>query len=126
MGIGGASQSWGLILFGRTISGIGVMISTVTCTVLTTKWFINDKLNLAYALMAISWGPCTFLSSYLTPKIYGTIKDPHLGSAFFAAFWFGVISIIFLIPVLIIDKMADNELKKIEEEKLDDIKQILI
>ena len=119
-------QSWSLILLGRMFNGIGVNNSTVVITVLTTKWFINDRLNLAYALMAISWGPITFLCSYVTPKLYGTIKDPHLGTAFFAAFWINLGFIIFLIPVLIIDKMADNELKEIEEEKLDDIKKILI
>jgi len=76
--------------------------------------------------MAISWGPATFLCSFLTPMLYGTEEDPHLGRAFFAAFWFNLISIIFLIPVLVIDKMADNELKEIEEENLHEIKQILI
>ena len=126
MGIGGASTSWGMILLGRTFSGIGMMISMVCISVIVTKWFINDKLNLAYAFMAITWGPASFLASYLTPMLYGTIEDPHLGTAFFAAFWLNLGSIIFLIPVLVIDKMADNELKEIEEEKLDDIKQILI
>jgi MFS family permease len=126
LGIGGASESWGLILFGRLIGGIGIMTCTVTVTVLVTKWFINSNLNLAYALLAVSWGPTTLLSSIITPKLYGTVKDPHLGTAFFAAFWLNLISIIFLIPVVVIDKMADNELKDIEEEKLDDIKQILV
>lgn len=102
------------------------MISTVSITVIVTKWFINSNLNLAYALMSVTWGPSTMLSSIITPNLYGTIKDPHLGTAFMAAFWFNLICIIFLIPVLVIDKMADNELKDIEEEKLDDIKQILI
>jgi MFS family permease len=126
LGLGGAYTSWSLILLGRMFNGIGTNVSTVVVTVLTTKWFINDRLNLAYALMAISWGPTTFLCSYITPKLYGTIKDPHLGTAFFASFWINLGCIIFLIPVLVIDKMADNELKKIEEEKLDDIKKILI
>ena len=88
MGIGGAYSSWGLILFGRFLGGVGIMTSCVTVTVLATKWFINSNLNLAYAIMAITWGPATLLASYITPALYGTVKDPHLGKAFFSAFWF--------------------------------------
>jgi MFS family permease len=126
MGIGGASTSWGLILFGRLCCGIGNMCGTITCTVLVTKWFINENLNFAYSLFSISWGPFSLLASYLTPTLYGSVKDPHLGSAFFAAFWFGLVSILFLVPVIVIDKMADEELKDIEEEKLHELKQILM
>jgi MFS family permease len=104
-----------MILVGRLVGGIGLMTGTVTVTVLTTKWFINSNLNLAYSLLALSWGPITLVASVVTPALYGTVKDPHLGAAFMCCFWYNLISIIFLIPVLVIDKMADNEMKDIEE-----------
>jgi hypothetical protein len=90
-------------------------MSTVSVNVITTKWFINSNLNLAYAIMALSFGPATLASGILTPLLYGKVDDPHLGTAFMAAFWFNLFSIVFLIPVLVIDKMADNELTDIEE-----------
>jgi len=108
MSIGGAYLSWGLILFGRTLIGISVMVSIVCVSVITGKWFMNKNLNLAYALMASSWGTASMISSIISPILYGTVKDPHLGTAFFASFWFSIIGIAFLIPVLVIDKMSDD------------------
>lgn len=69
--LGGAYQSWAVILIGRAVLGVGLYASTIAVTVIVTKWFINENLNLAYAIMAISWGPGTLLSGYLTPLLYG-------------------------------------------------------
>ena len=40
--------------------------------------------------------------------------------------WINLACTIFLIPVLIIDKMADDELKDLEKKKMDNIKEILV
>jgi len=41
-------------------------------------------------------------------------------------FWLNLITVIFLIITVVIDKVADDEIKKLEEEKLEDIKEILV
>jgi hypothetical protein len=41
-------------------------------------------------------------------------------------FWLCLASTLFLIVTVVIDKMADDELKELEESKLKDLKDILI
>ena len=41
-------------------------------------------------------------------------------------FWLNLASVIFLVITNVIDKMADDELKELENERLDDIKEILV
>lgn len=108
--IGGSIESWTLMLVGRTVLGIGLYAMTLAVTVLVTKWFINSNLNLAYALMIITWGPATFLSGYVTPLLYGKQDDPHLGTSLFMGFWLNLASVVFLIVTITIDKIADDEL----------------
>lgn len=93
---------------------------------MTTKWFINGNLNLAYALMYVSWGPGTFLAGYLTPIMYGKQDDPHLGSTLMMGFWLNLASTFFVVVTCVIDKLADKEIEDLEKEKLDDIKNILV
>ena len=69
--LGGSIGSWSVMLIGRAVLGVGLYAMTIAVTVITTKWFINGNLNLAYALMAITWGPATFLAGYVTPLLYG-------------------------------------------------------
>lgn len=69
--LGGHLDSWTTMLVGRAILGVGLYAETIAVTVIVTKWFINSNLNFAYAIMAITWGPATFLSGWLTPLLYG-------------------------------------------------------
>ena len=124
--IGGVTKSFTTMLIGRFIFGAGNFTSMTAITVLTTKWFIKSNLNLSYGLMAISWGPAAAFSAAITPVLYGSEKDPHLGKALLMGFWINLGCIIFLIPVLVIDKIADDELKDLEKAKLNDIKEVLV
>jgi MFS family permease len=108
--LGGVYESFTLMIVGRAIFGTGNFTSMTALTVIVTKWFISSNLNLAYGLMTISWGLSAMASAIFTPMLYGTEEDPHLGKALMAGFWINLICIVFLIPVLIIDYLADKEM----------------
>ena len=114
------------MLVGRFIFGAGNFTSMTAITVLVTKWFIKSNLNLSYGLMSLSWGPSAAISAAMTPILYGSEEDPHLGRALLMGFWINLGCIIFLIPVLVIDKMADDELKDLERAKVNDIREVLV
>ena len=115
--LGGVYKSFTLILIGRGIFGTGNFTSMTALTVIVTKWFISSNLNLAYGLMSISWGISAMVSAVVTPMVYGDEdKDPHLGKAFMIGFWLNILCIGFLIPVLVIDYLADKEMKELQED----------
>ena len=53
------------------------------------------------------------LNGYLSPKIYGKAENPHLWEAFGAGFLFCIASAIPLFISLTIDKISENEDKRI-------------
>jgi len=124
--LGGVYENFTIMVVGRAIFGMGNFTSMTALTVIVTKWFISSNLNLSYGLMSITWGITAMLSAVFTPILYGTDEDPHLGKALMAGFWMNLFCIVFLIPVLIIDYLADKEMKALQEDQLDSIKDILV
>jgi len=111
--LGGVYESFTLMLVGRCIFGTGNFTSMTALTVIVTKWFISSNLNLAYGLLSVSWGLSAMVSAIVTPILYGSEEDPHLGKAFMMGFWLNILCIAFLIPVLVIDYLAEKEMKEL-------------
>ena len=76
--------------------------------VLITKWFIQGRLNLAFALNGVSLGFAGMAAGITSPMIFGTIKDPHLGRCLFTGFWINMCCSLFWVPTLYIDYKDDK------------------
>tara|TARA_B110000285_G_C14727121_1_gene424767 strand:+ start:108 stop:587 length:480 start_codon:yes stop_codon:yes gene_type:complete len=124
--LGGVYENFTLMLIGRGIFGTGNFTSMTALTVIATKWFISSNLNLAYGLLSVSWGLSAMMSAIFTPILYGSEKEPHLGNALLPGFWLNLLCIAFLIPVLVIDYLADKEIKELQEDQLESIADILV
>lgn len=74
------------------------------------KWFMDGNLNVASGIINSFplWG--SLLNGYMTPKIYGSPEDPHLGSALFMGFYINLVCMGFLIALSVLDKKAEDEL----------------
>jgi MFS family permease len=124
--IGGSYKSYTTILIGRCIFGIGNETCMQSVLVLVTKWFISGRLNLAYALNGMASGFASMASGITAPIIFGSMKDPHLGKCLMLGFWLNFICTIFLGPTLYIDYKDDKQLEAIQEDKIAELKKLVV
>ena len=106
--IGGSYLNYTAILIGRCIFGLGNETCTLSVTVLITKWFIDGRLNLAYAINGFGTGFAGMAAGITSPMIFGSMKDPHLGKTLWFGFWLNAICTVFLGPTLYIDYKDDK------------------
>jgi MFS family permease len=123
--IGGSYKNYTLILVGRSIFGIGNETCSQSVIVLITKWFIDGKLNLAYALNGVALGFSGMAAGIISPLIVGSMKDPHLGRALWCGMYVNIVCTIFLLPTLYIDYKGDKQTEAIEEDKMKEIQALL-
>ena len=76
--------------------------------VLITKWFIDGRLNLAYALNGMASGFAGMAAGITTPMLFGKLSEPHLGRALFFGFWLNLACTLFFVPVFYIDVKSDK------------------
>ena len=123
--VGGSTLSYTTILLGRGIFGIGNETCSLSVTVLITKWFIDGRLNLAYALNGVALGFSGLAAGITSPMLFGSLKDPHLGKTLWFGFWLNVLCTCFLGPTLYIDYKGDKQTEAIEQDKVNEIKALL-
>lgn len=113
--LGGCYDSFTTILVGRCLFGIGSEIFGTCVYVILTLWFLESNLNLAYGLNGVA--PCiaAILGGYYTPRLVGSMKDPHLGKALLMGVFVTVISFVFLLPMIAVDKKRTDEEKEIKK-----------
>ena len=61
------------------------------------------------------WG--SLLNGIVTPRLYGTNEDPHLGTSLFMGFYIMLMCFGCLLVLAYIDKKADDEIDEIQREK---------
>lgn len=91
-----------------------------------TVWFIDKHLNLAYGLNGVA--PCiaALMGGYFSPRLFGTTQDPHLGRALFMGVMLTAISLVFLVPMIMVDRKRVNEEEEIKQKRLEELKEELL
>lgn len=69
--ISGYASSYGLIAFGRIVSGAGFVFSTLYFTKMVTDWFSGKELATAMAILVMSWPVGIALGQVVHPIIAG-------------------------------------------------------
>lgn len=105
--IGAANLSYGLMIFGRVLFGLGGESLTVSQSSITAKWFAGKELAFAMGATLCISRLGSSLNSFLSPKIYlssGELYTPFLvGAILCVVSWAGSLTL------CLIDKRADAQ-----------------
>jgi len=111
--IGGATLNYSVMLLGRFIYGIGCESAFFAQVAFVAKWFMDGNLNVASGVINSFplWG--SLLNGIVTPRLYGSNEDPHLGTSLFMGFYIMLACFACLLVLAYIDKKADDEIDEI-------------